>query len=67
MSGCIMDFPTAWKFVAKTKLSQHHKKCSYRTEKRALLCDCAVLNNEYERRKQIVSQNALLPDAEEKE
>lgn len=52
MSGkCIMDYPTAWAFVAKTKLTQHHPKCSYRQTKRALLCDCRVLNDEYDCRK----------------
>jgi hypothetical protein len=53
-SQCIMDFPSAWEFVAKTKLTSHHKKCSYRTENRSFLCDCEVLDKEYNRRKKAI-------------
>jgi len=50
-STCVMDFPTAWKFVKGTKLEDHHEKCSYRTTDRCLLCDCNILWDEYEKRK----------------
>jgi hypothetical protein len=53
MSEAVMDFPAAWAFVADTKLEDHHPKCSYRTEARALLCDCDVLNDEYKRREKL--------------
>lgn len=49
--GAIMDFPTAWEFVRATEPLDHHWNCSWRTENGALLCDCHVLNHEYERRK----------------
>ena len=38
-----MDFPTAWRLLKTTKLSEHHPKCSYRQMDRGLLCDCEVL------------------------
>ena len=47
----IMDYPTAWAFVALTKLEDHHEKCSYRVTERGILCDCDIINNEYARRK----------------
>lgn len=50
-SICVMDFPTAWKFIADTKLKDHDEKCSYRVENRCLLCDCNILGDEYEKRK----------------
>ncbi len=49
--NCIMDFPTAWEFVRATKADDHHEKCSWRVTNGALLCDCRVLWDEYERRK----------------
>lgn len=50
-TGAIMDFPTSWAFVRISKLEDHHENCSWRTQAGALLCDCDVLNKEYERRK----------------
>lgn len=47
----IMDFPTAWAFVKDTLFKDHHKDCSWRTTFGALLCDCNILWDEYERRK----------------
>lgn len=38
-----MDYPTAWAVVLTTELEEHHEKCSWRTENRALLCDCELL------------------------
>lgn len=49
----IMDFPAAWEYVRSTKPEDHHEKCSWRTEGGALLCDCDVLWNEYDRRKEV--------------
>ena len=48
---CIMDFPSAWKFVRATEMSQHELMCSYRCTNGGLLCDCQILNDEYERRR----------------
>ena len=47
----IMDFPEAWAFVRKTEFEAHDEACSWQTTGGALLCDCAVLWDEYERRK----------------
>jgi hypothetical protein len=49
--GCIMDYPTAWKFLEPTKLEDHDEKCSYRQANRGLLCDCRIIWDEYDRRK----------------
>jgi len=49
MSDVVMDFLAAWEFVLKTNPVDHHAKCSFRTHQ--MLCDCDVLNNEYERRR----------------
>jgi len=38
----ILDFPTAWRIFAATNPQQHHENCSYRTQDRALICDCAA-------------------------
>lgn len=46
-----MDYPEAWAFVKDSPPWKHHPKCSYRQTNRALLCDCAYLMDEYERRK----------------
>lgn len=48
---CVMDFPQAWKFVARTELKDHDPRCSYAISYRGMLCDCFILWNEYERRK----------------
>jgi hypothetical protein len=39
----ILDFPSGWAIFAKTDPQQHHERCSYRTENRAMICDCAAL------------------------
>jgi hypothetical protein len=50
---CIMDFPTAWKFVREEHPdpAEHHSRCSWVQAKGGILCDCHVLNDEYARRK----------------
>lgn len=48
---CVMDFPEAWKFVARTELKDHDPRCSYVIAQRGMLCDCYILWDEYERRK----------------
>jgi len=37
-----VDFPTMWAIMATTTPEHNHERCSYRTENRALLCDCAA-------------------------
>jgi hypothetical protein len=51
MSKVIMDYPTAWEFVRATCPLDHDERCSWRTQSGALLCDCYILWNEYDRRK----------------
>jgi len=46
----IMDFPEAWAFVRATGPMRHDVGCSWRSTEGALLCDCHVLGEEYERR-----------------
>lgn len=46
-----MDFPQAWAFVRDTKPEQHDPKCSWRAYNGGFLCDCHVLNDEYDKRK----------------
>lgn len=46
----VMDYPAAWEFVRATDPADHHEKCSWRQTNGALLCDCDVLWDEYERR-----------------
>ena len=50
---CIMDWPTAWRYVREQHPdpAEHHPKCSWATQNGALLCDCDVLESEYQRRK----------------
>lgn len=55
---CVMDFPGAWAFVARTRLAQHHGKCSYRVTARGMLCDCSILEDEYKRRKKPRATNS---------
>ena len=50
MGRVVMDYPTAWAFVADTALVDHDPRCSYAQTNRALLCDCHVLTDEYVRR-----------------
>lgn len=47
----VMDIPQAWAFVRTTSFPQHHPQCSWRQFNGALLCDCAVLSDEYARRR----------------
>ena len=49
---CIMDYPTAWEFTRKTPREDHDEECSYSVG--GLLCDCHILNNEYERRRTFI-------------
>lgn len=51
MTEAVMDFPTAWEFVRETDPADHHEQCSWRTQNGALLCDCRILWDEYDRRK----------------
>jgi hypothetical protein len=44
VSSIIFDFPTGWASLAASNPEQHHERCSYRTENRALLCDCAAIH-----------------------
>jgi hypothetical protein len=46
--GLVMDYPTAFAFIAGSDVTDHHERCSYRA---GMLCDCDILNREYERRK----------------
>lgn len=48
----IMDWPTAWAFIRDEHPDhdEHHPRCSWVQTNGALLCDCHVLNDEYERR-----------------
>ena len=46
--GLIMDYPTAFAFADTVPLEGHHERCSKRA---GMLCDCDVVNKEYERRK----------------
>ena len=45
----IMDFPTAWAFTKASKDEDHDSRCSW--VRARLLCDCHVIWDEYERRK----------------
>ena len=54
--GLVMDYPTAWAFVRALDAADHHEQCSWRSTHGAFLCDCDVLNAEYDRRK--VTANA---------
>jgi hypothetical protein len=59
----IMDFPTAWRFIREEHPdpAEHDPRCSWVVGREAFLCDCHVLNDEYERRKR-----AFRPDPEER-
>jgi hypothetical protein len=50
-----MDYPSAFKFVAGTNLVDHDPRCSYRVANRGMLCDCHIINDEYERRKKLMT------------
>jgi len=47
---CIMDFPTAWAFTEASKDRDHDPRCSWIQAR--MLCDCRVIWDEYERRRQ---------------
>jgi hypothetical protein len=51
----IMDYPTAWAYVRerahKYGTREHDPKCSFVQAHGGFLCDCHVLNDEYDRRK----------------
>lgn len=47
---CVLDFPQAWAFIRDTRPEDHDPKCSWRQMDGALLCDCSVLRDEYDRR-----------------
>jgi len=53
-----MDYPTAWAFVKATNPESHDPACSWRITGGALLCDCYVLRDEYERRKALRQEEA---------
>lgn len=55
--GCVMDFPAAWDYVRSTKPEQHHPQCSWFVTHGALLCDCLILHDEYERRAAVLIPN----------
>lgn len=46
----IMDYPAAWAFLAATQAEDHDRRCSYHQANRGVLCDCHVVNDEYDRR-----------------
>lgn len=52
--ACVMDFPQAWAYVRERAVErgtdEHDPLCSFRQTDGALLCDCDVLWDEYERR-----------------
>lgn len=54
----VMDYPTAWAFVRGTRAEDHHEKCSWPNTNGAVLCDCAVFWDEYERRKVALNREA---------
>lgn len=47
----IMDYPEAWAFARGSLMSDHDPRCSYRQTRGGILCDCHVIDDEYERRK----------------
>lgn len=46
-----MSFRDAWKFIRKTAFKDHDPQCSYYQTRGADLCNCKVLEHEYERRR----------------
>lgn len=50
MTTVTMSFPEAWAFVNETHMDEHTPTCSYRQSQGAILCDCHVLWDEYDRR-----------------
>ena len=56
---CIMDFPTAWAYIRDhhPDPAEHDPKCSWVQALGGILCDCHVINAEYERRKALAKQS----------
>jgi hypothetical protein len=54
---CIMDFPTAWAYIREQhpNPAEHDPRCSWVQTQGGILCDCHVINDEYERRKAAVA------------
>jgi hypothetical protein len=50
---CVMDFPSAWAFVREQHHDpkEHDPRCSWVQASGGILCDCHIINDEYERRK----------------
>ncbi len=50
---CIMDFPTAWAYIREQHPdpAEHDPRCSWVQAQGGVLCDCHIINDEYERRK----------------
>lgn len=57
MTMPVMDFPEAWAYVRETDFREHDPKCSYRAASGGFLCDCFILWNEYDRRKEARNQS----------
>lgn len=55
-----MDFPTAWAMMAATSLDEHAERCSYRTQNRALLCDCPVLQRVEDTQKLLATRDYVM-------
>jgi hypothetical protein len=53
---CIMDFPTAWAYIREQHPdpAEHDPRCSWVQARGGILCDCHILNAEYDRRKAIM-------------
>jgi hypothetical protein len=51
--ACIMDYPTAWAFIREqhSDSAEHDPRCSWVQAQGGILCDCHVINAEYERRR----------------
>jgi len=49
---CVMDYPTAWAFIREKHPDpkEHDPRCSWVQASGGILCDCHVINDEYERR-----------------
>lgn len=59
----VLDYPTAFKYIKKTKLKDHHEKCSWH---HGILCDCDILNlmigREYEMSFPFQNNESILGD-----
>ncbi len=56
----IMDYPTAWAFIREQHPdpAEHDPRCSWVQGKGGFLCDCHIINAEYERRKAVAEAGA---------